>query len=131
MKKIIIVSLTLIVSCSSDIVSSKKSMLQNRDCNPDSARFSGKDYVQQNKQVNSVAFDHCTKSDTQTTSITAEKIINSNINGAIIHKCEVEVNGSNYAVSNKNLQSAKSKVLQKCQDQEHSDECFKVNCIAL
>lgn len=130
MKIIILTSLTILISCSSTKDSTQQSMLSNRDCNPESARFC-KDYVQKGNQLNSVAFDHCSKADDNTSQpyeIKRSQLQNSTKSNALMHKCEVEVSGSNYAVSNKSRINAKERVIKKCYSVENNKKCSNVRC---
>ena len=134
MKIIILALLTVLFSCSSNKKSTKQSMLSNRDCNTESARFTGKDYVQKDNQLNSVAFDHCTKADTnnkQPYEVKRSQSKNPTVSNALMYKCEVVVNGNSYAVSNKVRSNAKDRVIKKCFTYEKSEACSDARCLGL
>lgn len=134
MNYLILIVLITASSCSSIKNSKQTSILLNRDCNPTSARLSGKEYTQEEQQLNNVTFDQCSKNEN---TIKAPYEVNriqpksTIVSDALMYKCEVAVNGNNYAASNKIRNNAEKRVEKKCLSFEDHDDCSNVRCIEL
>lgn len=133
MKILSVIVLLTLSACSSSTKRQSSNLLLNRDCNPNSARLLGKNYIHEDEKLNNTQFDQCPKAE-DTSYQPHEKRASSVKEAAVgttIHKCEVDFEGSNFAVTNKVLQDAKTKVIELCKKQKKSKGCNKVKCIEL
>jgi hypothetical protein len=133
MKLLTILVFATLCACSTTKKNKSSNILLNRDCNPNSARLSGKNYVHEDERMNNTKFDQCPQAEDTSYQPYEKraKETSSSLVGTAIYKCEVEMDGTIFAATNKVMQNAKEKVIEQCQLLKKSKKCLKVKCIEL
>lgn len=126
--------LIVISSCSTPRKSEYQPTVRNRDCNSSSDKLLGKNATQQEQRLNDVTFNQCAKNESVANTpyeVKKSNMKKSSVSDALMYKCEVNVNGNNYATSNKIRENAKERVRKKCLRYENNDECLNIRCVGL